>query len=166
MSVLNFKDAKESNVKAVQRLEYGKHPSVTFLGVEEVAEEGRSPYLNVKLGNGVADHSERMFTSPNALPYTLRNLRELAKAAGVNIPDEISVEAYNQAMTGKKFALTLNGEEYEAKDGQVKIKAVLGYMPFCAAEGRTDQISSERVKRLVQSEPAADAGQATDDLPF
>ena len=152
------------------RMKPGIHPKVIITEISAVEGPG-SPYIKVDLtsSDGEGVHTERLYMSEKALPYSLGKLKEMATAAGVNLPEEMDVNALNMILSNKEVAFRLYGREIMRTDGAgTAVVSEFAPSPFCLPVGQESKFSynSEKAVKKLKIEGLVPDNTAGDDLPF
>lgn len=163
----------------VQRITPGIHENVTITGVVESETANGKKLIKVSfLGSDGAVLDAELSTEGGAVPYTLKKLKHLmtkfVDEATAN--SATSVDSVNKILTGKKYRIKFNGEEYLNKEGVKRVKTTLGLPNFAEnseldkefSKLRFDSTNNYDVKRINQATMESNSLEAKSisDLPF
>ena len=185
MSKLNFSTVENADQVSTgkQIMRPGIHENVTVTGVADtVTPNGKAEItISFMAEDGVTTFDAKCSMEGGAVPYTLRKIKHLltkyATEEDANKMD--TVDKINAFLTGKKYRMKFNGEEYVNKEGVIRIKTSLGLPNFAEnmktakSESRLTFSESNEydIKRITTeaaglAAPMGNVANVNDSLPF
>lgn len=179
------------NVQLENQFEEKLTPGIHVVDINNVEEKesGGKDYIEVEFVNTNGKHTERLYVTDNAKDYTMYKLQQICLASGYSM-DQIAMiknmKQLGKALTGKKIALKLSGQEKEfTKDGSTSrfIIAYVGLGKFCTSIEAKDSLvfktnnrgekgdikylpDSPKQTEVKTTEAAKASSDNEDDLPF
>jgi hypothetical protein len=148
----------------------------TIIDVTQGKAKTGTAYLEVKFNSSEGiPFSERFYITPGALP----RIMELFINSGVPKEDaqqnDMSLERIKGLLEGRSIRLRIEGEEFENRDGKVRVRRTLNFRYFSelasvpAKDTKLYYNEEKHIKKITKTDKATDApfvSDDDDDLPW